>query len=477
MVKLLVLRCLFCFGWYCCFAHQQYDTLQGLVVHANDDNDLLPAAFHQNRRQALRNVMPSNSVALFFSSPVRNRSNDIDFEYHQDPNLYYLTGLREPHALLLIFKEEQDFGDGHYTDELLFLQPTGLDDEIWTGKRMGPQGAKTLLRIRKAMEISSFPKLETNFKAFDHILVFPRKEIVTDVENSDDLYELIQTFDRKMVGIEDKKETKRLPQFMAKLREVKDEEELRLLRKAIDITCDAQIALMEAVMPGMKEYEAEAIVEYYFKKEGAEHPGFPSILGSGKNSCVLHYTKNRSALTKNSLLISDVGAEYHGYTADITRTIPARGSFSDEEKKIYNLVLKAQLAGIEACKKGNKFWEPHNRATEVIANGLLELGIITKRQYVKKYFMHGTSHYLGLDVHDLGLYGPLTPGNVITVEPGIYIPEGSDCDPKWWNIGVRIEDDILITIDEPEVLSRKVPKTVEEIELLMQKDASTINKD
>lgn len=217
----------------------------------------------------------------------------------------------------------------------------------------------------------------------------------------------------------------------------------------------------------MKEYQSQAIVEYVFKTNGAEYPGFPTIMGAGENTCVLHYTSNRKPLEKNDLLVSDIGAEYHGYTADVTRTLPVNGMFSEEQKIIYNIVLDAQKAGIAQCKKGNKFWDPHDAATKIIAAKLVELGIIDKTYQVKEYFMHGTSHYLGLDVHDAGLFGSLQPGNIITVEPGIYIPAGSSCDKKWWNIGVRIEDDILITEGEPINLSEKAPREIAEIEQLM----------
>ena len=257
--------------------------------------------------------------------------------------------------------------------------------------------------------------------------------------------------------------------MMAKLRQIKTQEEIALLRKAINITCEAQIELMKQIHEEMTEYQTEAIIEYVFKRNGAEYPGFPSIQGSGENSCILHYTSNRRPLVNGGLLVSDVGAEYHGYTADVTRTIPPKGEFSKEEKLIYNLVLKAQTAGIEAAQVGNSFWAPHQEAQKVIADGLKKLGIIKNINELSQYFMHGTSHYLGLDVHDAGMYMPLQEGNVITVEPGIYIAEGSDCDPKWWNIGVRIEDDILILETGPENLSAAAPRTVAEIEALMKK--------
>jgi Xaa-Pro aminopeptidase len=221
----------------------------------------------------------------------------------------------------------------------------------------------------------------------------------------------------------------------------------------------------------MTEYQAQAILEYFFKHFGAEYPGFPSILGAGENSCILHYVTNRRTLADGDLLVADVGAEYHGYTADVTRTLPVNGKFSPEQKIIYDIVLEAQTAGIKAARAGNKFTEPHNKATEIIQKRLMEQGIIKSPMEHRLYFMHGTSHYLGLDVHDAGLYGSLAPGNVITVEPGVYIPEGSPCDPKWWNIGVRIEDDILITKGEPVNLSGAAPRTTEQIEALMKEES------
>ncbi|MBL4657887.1 MAG: Xaa-Pro dipeptidase [Flavobacteriales bacterium] len=254
---------------------------------------------------------------------------------------------------------------------------------------------------------------------------------------------------------------------MASLREVKLDEEMVLLRKAIDITCNAQRNLMQKIKVGHAEYQAEALIEYVFKSEGAEYPGFPSIVGAGENSCILHYTANRKKLLANDLVVVDIGAEYHGYSADVTRTFPVNGKFSKEQMLIYNIVLEAQEAGIKACIPGNRFWAANNAATAVIKKRLFQLNLITERHQYRDYFMHGTSHYLGLDVHDVGLNGNLKEGNVLTVEPGIYIPKGSPCDPKWWNIGVRIEDDILITKTGYEVLSDCIPKSVKEIEELM----------
>jgi Xaa-Pro aminopeptidase len=255
------------------------------------------------------------------------------------------------------------------------------------------------------------------------------------------------------------------------LRAVKTDEELGLLRRAIDITVDAHRAVMDQVEPGWAEYEIEALVEYTFRREGAEYPGFPSIVGSGENSVILHYETNRRTTEPGDVVVIDIGAEYHGYSADITRTLPVDGTFSPEQRAVYELVLRAQQVGIDVARSGNSFGAPHFEASRVLADGLARLGLITDpsdRAGLGRFFMHGTSHYLGLDVHDVGSGGPLQPGTVITVEPGIYIPAAPDIDPKWWNIGVRIEDDVLVTDGDPVVLSASAPRTVDEVEALMR---------
>lgn len=429
------------------------------------DDEGLSKEFHKSRREALRNLMPEGSVAVFFSAPVRNRANDVDYEYHQDPDFYYLTGLTEPNSVLIIFKETQKVADGN--NEMVFVQPRDPKSEVWTGRRLGTDGAIRKLGLQLALENSEFLKSGIDFSKFSR--VFHSKlfnDIRDNADSKGDLFDLVQHFRKNTERITP--DVQGLEAMMASLREIKQPEELALMRKAITITCEAQVELMKAIEPGMKEYEAEAIVEFFFKARGAEDVGFPSILGSGENSCILHYTTNRKYFNNPDLLVSDIGAEYRGYTADVTRTIPVKGYFSPEQKIIYNIVLEAQTAGIEKCLKGKPFYTPHKAAVEVIQNRLLELGIIKEASEYRQYFMHGTSHYLGLDVHDAGLYDELKVNSVITVEPGIYIAEGSPCDPKWWNIGVRIEDDILITEGAPENLSSCVPRTVEEIEALMK---------
>lgn len=441
--------------------------LNEIRPNSDYDNDLLPASFHKQRREELRKVLPANTVALFFAAPVRNRSNDVDYEYHQSPDFYYLTGLQETDAAVLIFKEPQRFGD-KIVNELLFVQDRNPDQEIWTGKILGIERAKNELLFELVLPNKEFADFTFDFHKFEKVFIQPRyNDIRDDKHNRGDLFSMMKHFELMTDSLGKKINKFKLNNYMAQLRQIKTEEEIELLKKAVNITCQSLIELMKSLRPGMTEFQAEAIVQFVFHHHGAEHEGYPSILGGGENSCVLHYSTNRKKLYSKDLLVADVGAEYHGYTADVTRTLPVDGKFSAEEAAIYRIVYNAQEAGFSKCKPGNKFYAPHDTAYKVITEGLLKLGIIKKPEDVRKYFMHGTSHYLGLDVHDPGTYGPLEPGNVITVEPGIYIPEGSDCDPKWWNIGIRIEDDILITKTGYINLSACVPRTIEEIEKIM----------
>lgn len=435
------------------------------------DTDLLPKEFHKGRRDALRALMPDSTMAVFFAAPVRNMSNDVDYEYHQDPDFYYLTGITEPNSMLFLFKNTVTIGNLS-ANEILFIQDRNPFMERWTGKRMGIEGAKQKLGLEVGYNSSEFPDMKFDFKVAKKIFYFPLPTDVTDDEwDKGDLFSLISNFKIKSEASGVPLDTKKIKQWMEELREAKQPEEIALLRKACSISCLGHAELMKALEPGMTEYQAESILEYMFHKNGSEEVGYPSIVGGGENSCVLHYETNRRKLEKGDMMVIDAAAAYHGYSADVTRSLPVSGKFSPEQKIIYNIVLEAQKAGIAACKTGNDFRDPHKAAWDVVTKKLKELGIIKINGEAMKYFFHGTSHYIGLDVHDAGTYGKLKPGDVITVEPGIYIAEGSDCDKKWWNIGVRIEDDILITAGEPDDLSGCVPKTVEEIEELMKKES------
>jgi len=459
------------------FIAQQIDQVTVPTVKENlYQDDFLPYTFHKEKREQMRKMMPPQSMAVFFANPVRTRSNDVMFKYHQDPNFYYLTGLREPNAVLVIFSEPQKI-NSVYTNEILYIQKKDPEKEIWDGARIGLEKAKETLGINYVLTSDEFTNLPFKLSQFKLITYSaPTEGLKDDPFAKDDLYNLKRQWEGKLFDASEQQLKKQeYLKWLAELREIKSEEELLFLKRAIEITCMAQAELMKTLEPGMTEFQSEGIVEFIFKIFGAEHPGFPSIQGSGENSCVLHYQTNRKQMTGTNLLVSDIGAEVRGYTADVTRTLPVNGKFSDEQAQIYNIVLEAQTAGIDAAKVGNNFWEPNIAATTVLSQRMMALGIIRTPIELKRYFMHGTSHYLGLDVHDLGTYGPLKANTVITVEPGIHIPEGSPCDKKWWNIGVRIEDDILITTKGPVNLSACVPRTIDEIETMMEAKSSYIN--
>src|SRR5688500_699293 len=240
-----------------------------------------------------------------------------------------------------------------------------------------------------------------------------------------------------------------------------------LIRKAVEISCNAQNEVMKVIRPDMSELEIQGLHEFVHKKYGAEGVGYGSIVGSGDNGCILHYTENSKTTIGGEMLLMDVGAEYHGYTADVTRTIPVDGTFSEEERLIYQLVYDAQEAAFKVLKDGAKWSDASNAAREVIANGLLNLGIIKNKSEVGRYYPHGLGHHIGLDVHDRSASNTLKKGMVMTIEPGIYIPRDSPCDKKWWRIAVRIEDDVLIREKDYELLSGFAPRSIEAIEKLI----------
>ncbi|MDF9798729.1 Xaa-Pro aminopeptidase [Catalinimonas alkaloidigena] len=454
----------------------------------NLPDDFLPMDFHAERREALRDKMPDNSVAVFFANPVRNRANDVNYMYHQDPNFYYLTGHREPHSVLLIFKEEQQM-NGHSVDETIFVKGHDALKELYDGGRLGKEGAKEKLEFKLTFEGTDFQDYNIDFSKFDKVLFYDFYDDVRDTKEKGDLYDLIASFKQK-INYPDEKELviepepsqnnldiKILDSLMSELRGIKTKQELDLLRKAVKISALGQVEVMKAMQPGMSELEVQGMHEFIYKKYQAEYEGYPSIVGAGHNGCVLHYIENyKPEIEDGELILMDLGAEYHGYTADVTRTIPVNGKFTEEQKIIYDLVYEAQEAAMAICKEGTTFKEIYAATAKVINEGLVELGIyesLEKEDIINpatgrnRYYPHGCTHHIGLDVHDLGEYDTLRAGMVVTIEPGIYIPEGSPCDPKWWNIPVRIEDDYLITKDGYELLSDLAPRKAEDIEAMM----------
>ena len=504
----------------------------------SEPQDYLSSDFHKDRRDNVKSMMPENSMAVFFSNPVRNRANDVNYHYHQDPNFYYLTGLKEPNSVLLLFSESQSKNNSNY-DEIIFVQFRDSVRERWDGKRLGVKGVKSKLGFEKVYTTDKFREISPEFTQFNNVLFFDFKNDVRDKKsNNEDLYSLIQQFknmsnypinfdperekfydiislapeensanvaqvlksnfkyrnvikkdvllnefqstDDKSKLTEIKKrisiksaETNldgiALTEIMRQLREVKTKEELVLMKKASKISAIGQVEVMKAMNPDLSEMEIQGIHEFVYKKYNVEYEGYPSIVGGGHNGCILHYTENTKLNVGNDLVLMDLGAEYHGYTADVTRTIPANGVFSKEQKIIYDIVYDAQEAGINASVIGASFRAPHLAAVKVIAKRLIEIGLIKNENEVRKYFPHGTSHYVGLDVHDPGTTGPFKANSIITVEPGIYIPKNSECDSKWWGIAVRIEDTVLITSNGPVNLSSDAPRKSEDVERLMKK--------
>ncbi|RDC66357.1 aminopeptidase P N-terminal domain-containing protein [Adhaeribacter pallidiroseus] len=443
-------------------------------VSPEKPTDFLNKDFHRQRRELLIKQLPAHSVAVFFANPIRNRANDVDYHYHQDPDFYYLTGYREPNAVLVLFAPEKTIA-GKPTHELIFIQPRDPKQEQWNGKRLGEKGVAEQLGFHNILLNSGFADFNLDAATFTGGILI--KELPEDTRDNSrdkaDLFSLVQQFKQKVNYPGNTKVNNTiLPTILDRMREVKTPEELTLLRKAISISAVGQQEVMKAMQPTMSETEVQGLHEFVYKKYGSEYEGYPSIVGAGNNACVLHYIENDKPQLGNNLVLMDVGAEYHGYTADVTRTIPATGTFTPEQKQLYQLVLEAQEAGFAQCQVGKPFVAPHQAAQRVIAQGLKKLGIIKKEEDASLYFPHGTSHYLGLDVHDPGTYGPFQANTVITVEPGIYIPEGSPCNKKWWGMGIRIEDDILITEKGWENLSVAAPRTIAEIEAFMAKPSA-----
>ncbi len=461
-----------------------------VVAQTSDlPEDFLSKDWHKVRREKLREKLPANSVAVFFANAVRNRSNDVDFVYHQDPDFYYLSGYKEPDAVLFVFKDKQAANNGTQYDEIIFVQPRNAQAEMWTGRRLGDAGVKERLGLEQSFNNTEFKKYNVDFSKFADILFFDFKnDVRDDVRDSSDLYSLIEMFKVKVnypstastlnVNPEPQKNNlnmKGLGSIMGDLRGIKTPEEMEMIRKAVSISCMGQREVMKAMKPGMSEREIQGIHEYVFKKYEAEDLGYPSIVGAGHNGCILHYIENyKPDITNKELILMDLGAEYRGYTADITRTVPVSGKFSPEQKQIYELVLLAQEEAMKICKAGVTMQELTQTTRTIINKGLKNLGILKDENEKHLYYPHGCCHHIGLDVHDRGVGRdlPLPENSVITIEPGIYIPDNANCDKKWWGIAVRIEDDYLVKKDGYDHLSTAAPRTVADIEALMKQPSA-----
>ena len=439
------------------------------------DTDLISPSTYRMRRDSVMKMIGDDAAAVFFSSPERMRNADVEYLYRQNDNFYYLTGFTEQNAILMLspkgIKVEAADSTTKTVHEILFVQERNPQQETWTGRRFGPEGAMNIVGIEYAQTNDGFKKIFSS-ALFSKIKFLYAQPITSDING--ELKELLmplQNYIDNAAQWNSKIEVRDPSAMLRTMRIIKDKEEIALLRKATEISVAAHNQAMMSCEPGMFEYEIQAVYEYVFRKMGAEYAGYPCINGAGENSVILHYNSNRKKINSGELVLSDCAAEYHGYSSDVTRTYPANGKFTKEQKEIYQIVFNAQKAAIAAVKPGVEWTQVVAVADSVIDGGLFDLGIIKekgKREF-RKFYMHGLGHPVGLNVHDVG-QATLVPGMLYTVEPGIYIAEGSEgVDPKYFNIGVRIEDVVLVTESGNEILSAGAPREISEIESLMKK--------
>ena len=426
------------------------------------------------RRHRLLDQLKPNSVCLLPAAQLATRSHDTEFPFRQDSDFWYLTGFPEPDALLLLSNS-----DKHDNDlSVLFCLPKDKLAEIWHGRRIGPEAAVEQFGFDEAYELEHTAEALIEFVDGHEHLYFPQGHNA----GCDEL-----VFDTLKTLRKAPKQTKSAPAILVDIRPLlhemrlfKSKTELAVMAKAGQISAAAHTRAMTFCQPGKFEYQLEAELHHEFLMQGARSPAYGTIVGSGDNACILHYTENADELKPGALVLIDAGAELHGYAADITRTFPVSGVFSQPQKHLYQLVLDAQLASMAFLKPGETLKRATDEAIRVITQGLLELGLLSgsleeniKEQTYRAFFMHGLGHWLGLDVHDVGHYKvdgqdrTLQPGMVLTVEPGIYVAPDADVDPQWQGIGIRIEDNVVITDSGHDNLTSDVVKSIEEIESLM----------
>jgi Xaa-Pro aminopeptidase len=418
--------------------------------------------YAKRRAQLLRTIEP-DGVVIVPAASERIRNGDVHYPFRQDSDFYYLTGFPEPDAVMVLMPYRSQ------VEYILFSRPRDPEQEQWDGRRIGQQEAKRHFLADHAYDINQFDGwLSTLLKSKRHLYYSVGYHSQWD-----------KRIIRLLRSVRGVTLCEALP-LIHELRVIKTPAEIALIQEAVNITVDAHTSAIMACEPGMNECELEAVLSYEFKSRGAMHPAYPHIVASGKHATTLHYNDNNKRIGQDELVLIDAGAEYRCYAADITRTFPANGHFSPEQRAIYEIVLSAQLAGIRAVKPGARWASIQEVVVRVIVEGLKELGIlkgrvsdlIEKKAYLP-FYMHGSGHWLGLDVHDAGRYQEkgkprsLKPGMVLTVEPGIYISALPGVAKRWHYMGVRIEDDVLVTPNGCRVLSAQLPKTVDELEAMM----------
>ncbi len=424
------------------------------------------------RRRQLKRHMGRDSIAILPAAPVRQRNNDVEYAYRQDSDFYYITGFAEPEAVAVLIPGREQ------AEYVLFVRERDPARETWDGRRAGPEGTIRDYGADDAFPIGDIDEilpglLENRAKVFYTMGVYAEfdQRVVGWVNG-------LRTQARN--GRHPPQEFVALDHVLHDMRLFKSRTEIELMRESARIGCAAHVRAMRFCRPGLQEYEVMAELVHEFRRHNADTSYHP-IVGSGPNSCILHYHDNNQTLKEGELLLVDAGCEYESYASDITRTYPVNGRFSPEQRAVYEIVLEANEAAIAQVKPGNHWNDPHMAAVRVITQGLVKLGLLTGRlpklereEAYRRFFMHRTGHWLGMDVHDVGDYKigdewrVLEPGMVMTVEPGIYIPASTRGVPKRMrNIGIRIEDDVVVTRTGAEVLTANAPKAVAEIEALM----------
>lgn len=428
---------------------------------------------YQTRRKKLAAQLPTNSIALIAGAQELHRNGDAHYRFRQESDFYYLTGFNEPDTLLLITSEK-------CSRSILFNRPRNSAEEQWTGKRLGQEAAVTQLGMDSSFSIhdlaNELPKL---LMGIDGLYYSFGKNASLERQIMD---ALMQVKAQVRKGIKAPDNLNDLEPILSEMRLFKSEAEITLMRRAAEISVEAHKKAMRACASAKNEWELEAELIYEFTRQGCRSVAYDPIVGSSENTCILHYTENNKPLCQGELVLIDAGGEYENYAADITRTFPINGQFTQEQRAIYKLVLKAQKAGINAIKPGLAWNQIQLIIIRILTAGLCDLGILQgsveeliEKEAYKPFYMHNSGHWLGLDVHDAGRYKinnewrPLEEGMVLTVEPGLYISNTiPNVDKRWWNIGVRIEDDILVTSTGHEVLTAGLPVDVTEIEALMR---------
>ena len=425
---------------------------------------------YQNRRGLLLNCI-DEGIIVIPTSREKIRNKDAHYPFRPDSYFYYLTGFTEPDAVLVLHKNRGN-------KCTIFCREKNIEKEIWDGFRLGPSSAPASLDVDEAFPIDELDKLMPKF--------LENQESVYSVIGVDTRWDskiiswLNQTRSKVRTGIRAPSSLKDIRRYLDEMRLIKDETELNIMRSAAKISSVAHKAAMRATAPNKNEYEVEAELLYQFKKHGSEFPAYTSIVAGGANSCVLHYIENNQKLKDGELLLIDAGCELHGYASDITRTFPINGKYTQAQKEVYSIVLNAQEAAIGQVKAGNSWQAPHEAALKILAEGMVDIGLlkgsveeVIETEAFSRFYMHRTGHWLGMDVHDVGDYKTngqwrnLEPGMVLTVEPGMYIRKAPDIPKDFWNIGIRIEDDVVVTSGDCEILTRDTPKSISDIEAIM----------